>query len=316
MQIALEKEKRRIIPKIFNLLSLLNPEQRYDFICDHLVREDLETYGYLLEVMNITIPQEWKNKIIPLFEDKPVQERLRISAEYYPTIHMLPEERLRDIINKHYSRVSQWLKVSALRELAQTGSDKENTQVFAALAVSPYEIIAEMALYELHKTEPTRFFELFELMKSNEHTFHSTICNRILTSSGKKDFLVHRVWVLSQTDLFSVYHEDELFELAGALEEFRLQPGQTLDSTALTLYEKSLMIVSYGSVVVSPMEGNTVVLDAFDVHEITGVGALETLIQATTDTGLYFLDDQKVEGLRLIHKLKVSSLMAEKEVVN
>lgn len=303
IQVALQKEKRRVIPQIFNLLSLLTQEQHYDFICDLLLREEDETYGYLLEVMNMSLPQEWKNKLIPLFEDRPIQDRLKACAEHYPTNHLVPEDRLRDIVNKHYSRISQWLKVSALRELDQ--SSEKNLVIFAALAISPYEIIAEMALYKLHKLDLLRFDELQWSMEEMEDSFHISICKKIQAAPKIHDFLVHKVWVLGQTDLFSIYHEDELIEIASSLAVFQLPAGESIQGADLSRHEKSFCVVSYGTIEVQvPATGAVQPQDAFDTFELSRERSSRLVIRATVDSELYCFDDQKVEGLRLVHDPK------------
>ncbi|MBU1821318.1 MAG: HEAT repeat domain-containing protein, partial [Bacteroidetes bacterium] len=149
IQTALEKEKARVIPKIFTLFSLLNPGSHFDFICDLLIREDQETHGYLLEVMNMMLPDEWKNKVVPLFEDRPLTEQLRLVGEYFPSTQLPAEDRLKDIVNKDFSLVSRWLKVNALNELTQL--DHDYSLLFAAHALSPDEIIAEKALHALDR---------------------------------------------------------------------------------------------------------------------------------------------------------------------
>lgn len=169
IQTALEAEKRRILPKIFTLLSLLPESQRFDDLSNQLLDNDRETFGYLLEVMNVTLPEAWKDKLVPLFEDRPLADKLKRSAEHFSQSRLSPEERLKDIANHHFSRISAQLRATALDTLAQTEADQ--TLTLAAHAVSPEEIIAETALRALHQKNPTRYQALHQIMQDKNDTF-------------------------------------------------------------------------------------------------------------------------------------------------
>lgn len=177
IQIALEKEKRRILPKIFTLLSLLPGGQRFDDLCSLLLNNDRETFGYLLEVMNMTLPESWKDKLIPLFEDQPLAEKLKRSAESFPQNQFSADERLKDIANNHFARISADLRATALETLARSRAD--HTLTFAAHAVSPEEIIAETALRALYEKNPGRYQDLRQVMEAQNDTVHLKICQRI-----------------------------------------------------------------------------------------------------------------------------------------
>jgi ATP:ADP antiporter, AAA family len=298
VQVALEKEKKWVIPKIFTLFSLLNPEQHYDFICDMLVRENQETYGYLLEVLNMTLPEEWKNKVVILFEDRPLTEKLRLCADFYPNPPLSPESRLNDIVNKDFTLISRWLKVNALSELAQLAPN--DALLFAAHAVSPDEIIAEKALGELLRLNPTRFHELVASMESHNDTFHLEIARRIERGQEEHDTLSHKVWVLSQIDRFLGYREDELIPLSCALERHSLTSGQRVDREALTRYEHAFWIVAVGEVLVQEADNPALRLGSFDIFERTSRPTDTFYIEVQSDTEIYCINGQKVARLRSI----------------
>ncbi len=182
IQTALESEKRQVLPKIFTLLSLLPGNQRFEDVSRLLLDNDRETFGYLLEVMNMTLPEEWKDKLIPLFEDQPLSEKLKRSAEHFAQISLPTEERLKDIANNHFSRITARLRATALATLAQRETD--HTLTLAAHAISPEEIIARTALKALYRQNPIRYRELHQTMQSQNDTFHLKICQSIETAEG------------------------------------------------------------------------------------------------------------------------------------
>ncbi len=185
IQAALENEKRRILPKIFTLLSLLPDGQRFDDLSDKLLDNEDENFGYLLEVMNMTLPEAWKDKLIPLFEDRPLADKLRQSAGHFAQSQLSPEERLKDIVNHHFSRISAQLRATALDTLVQTGAD--HTLTLAAHAISPEETIAETALRALHRQNPARYQALYQIMQDQKDTFHLNICESLEATEVQSD---------------------------------------------------------------------------------------------------------------------------------
>lgn len=297
IQEALERERRRILPTIFTLLSLLPDAQPYDFISELVLNDDPETYGYLLEVINITLPPEWKEKLLPIFEDRPLAEKLKKCIEYYPNGSFTPEVRLKDIINKHYSNVSCWLKVIALHELANAPGD--HTLILAANAVSPDKIIAETALFALYRLNSDRFYELYETMTTENDLFHLEICERVESSVSEHDLMVHKIKVLQQAEVFSDYNEDELMHVACPLPRYVVKQNEYFDSDHLGQFEKSIWLVPSGHLTIQQDSDTTEHLWPFDTFQITSKNAPKTRLYAEVDSELYCIDHQKLDGLRL-----------------
>lgn len=295
---ALEQEKRRLLPRIFTLLSLLSTEQRYDFITE-LLWEDERTYGYLLEVLHMTLPDEWKDKMIPLFEDNPLEEKLKKAAEFFPQAQLDPEDRLKDVANNHFSRISCWLKVVALDELTRTGHD--HSLVLGAHAVAPDEIIAETALRAMYHRHYPRFQELHSIMQAQKDDFHSGICQRIIDSSGEPESLILKVVALKKTDWFARLFEDDLIPLACELEKCSIPQGHGMPAELLGRYEKSLWVLASGELIVKGENGNILHLRAFDTFE-TSNNQPGLQLEAVSNVVLYGINAVGEVYLQIIGK--------------
>ena len=297
IQAAIESEKHRIVSKIFTLLSLLPGGQRYDYVSDLLLNEKGETQGYLLEVMNMTLPTEWKGKLIPLFEDRPLAEKLKRCAADYPQPMLSPEDRLSDVVNKHFSRVSSWLKATALHELAQLPQD--NSLIMAAHAVSPDEVIAEIALLALYQSNPSRFDSLQRVMEAQNDIFHLKICHRIATTSGH-DLLWHRVVVLRRTGRFARRPEEELLTVAPFLTKYILAGGQAASSDMLVRPHKALWLVAVGALSVHSDSGTTEQLGPFEWCELTAAESKQVTVWADETSEVYCMDEPQLAHLQAL----------------
>ncbi len=177
VQAALEAEKRRLLPKLFSLLTLLPGSQRFDDISDLVLANHRESRGYLLEVMNMTLPEAWKGKLLPIFEDLPLAEKLKRTVEHFPQQNLSAEARLKDMVNHHFSLVSVNLRAAALHELSRCEGDC--TLTMAAHAVAPEAPIAEIALHALYRYNRPRYDEIHRVMVAQDDQFHLHICAKI-----------------------------------------------------------------------------------------------------------------------------------------
>lgn len=297
IQVALERERRHILPCIFTLLSLLPNAQPYDFISELILEDDPETYGYLIEVINITLPEEWKEKLLPLFEERPLAEKLKKCAEYYPNSSFTPEDRLKDIINKHFSRVSCWLKVTALNELANAPGD--HTLILAANAVSPDEIMSEASLFALYRLNPPRFYDLFKTMTAQDDQFHLEICDRVASTVKENDLMVHKIKILKQTRVFSDFPEDSLMYVACGLPRTTIQPGEYLDPDMLRQTDESIWLVVSGQLVLEGSDGVARKLGPLDTFQIRAKNAKSIRVRAEVESELYCINGKRLDGLSM-----------------
>ncbi len=174
----LMKEYNKGIIKLLNILTLLTGDRRLFFIQESISSENENTRSYLLEILNIAIPAEHKSHVIPLFEEGSLTEKVLKYRNEFPQQKLSDEDRLYDIINKDFSRVSVITKLAAIREL-EAFPTEETSFILTANAVSPLPELSEAAMDMLYKTDKPAFERLYETMKWIEDSFHFTIARRI-----------------------------------------------------------------------------------------------------------------------------------------
>jgi AAA family ATP:ADP antiporter len=188
LQNALTQEYLDAVSELINILTILTGEKRLYFIQDSVRSRDENTRSYLIEILNMAIPAEHKSRVLPLFEDIPLTDRLVKLQSSYPQQKLSGEERLHDMINKDFSRLSIHTKALAIRELDNFPSE-DTSFTLAANAVSPLKTIAEAALDILHKTDPKKFEELYQTMQWSEDDFHCSVCRTIEAAKIENELL-------------------------------------------------------------------------------------------------------------------------------
>ncbi|MDB5240964.1 MAG: hypothetical protein JWP57_1589 [Spirosoma sp.] len=192
---ALRDEKQRVVPKVFNLLATLCGDDRFDVISQLIVQKNEDIKGYLIELLSVALPTELKDRILPLFADTPLEEKLRRCALLYPQQHLAVEARLHDIINKDFDRITPWLKAVAIHELLNW-HETDPTAILIANAASPDELIAETALYVLKVLNPSRFAELHKAISLHLHPDQCRIANYVARDFPEDQLRIWREHVL------------------------------------------------------------------------------------------------------------------------
>lgn len=188
---ALREEKNTIVPKVFNLLATLYGDNRFDLISQLITKENDEIKSYLIELLSTALPEEVKGNILPLFSDISFAERLRKSSISHPQQQLSIEERLHDIINKDFNKVTHRVKAVALRELLDW-HQSDPTAILVANVTSPDELIAETAFYVLKVLNPTRFWELHRILELQPESDRYQLASRVAGFESEAELLLHQ----------------------------------------------------------------------------------------------------------------------------
>ena len=188
---ALRQEKQLVVPKVFNLLSILCGDDRFDLISELIGQKNDEIKGYLIELLSSALPAELKERVLPLFADVPLDEKLRQSSVYYPQQRLSVEDRLRAIINKDFDKLTPALKAVAIHELL-IWHETDPTAILVANGSSCDELIAETALYVLKVLNPDRFTELHKALRMHLEPEQYRVVSYVAGDFQEGDLLVRQ----------------------------------------------------------------------------------------------------------------------------
>jgi AAA family ATP:ADP antiporter len=263
LMIVLDKEKEFIIQKAFtvlevvygpkfNVITLLNGDQGED------VRD------YLIEIAELLLPEDIKNKMLPFLESTTQQEMLDRYQEFFPQ-HKLPvEERLKDIVNKDYTRVSRWTKSVAILELKHYHADSV-TPVLVANAISSSKVVSETAFYVLRIVNPARFAALFKIIIQQKDIFHKNIMEPLDWLTGEQDLLVSKLRRLRGMEQLGMLSNEDLQRILLRSVYFQVETDDVTDLRKHCDGKEVSLIMIYGKLSFSGKE----IVESGEIWDVT-----------------------------------------------
>lgn len=288
LMVSLEREKEQIIQKAFivlevlygskfNVISLINSDQKED------VRD------YLIEIADLLLPEDVKNKLLPFLESTTPDEMLGRYRLIFPQNRLTTEDRLKDIINKDYTRISRWAKSIALLELKHFNVDSV-TAVLVSNVVSTSRVMSEAACYILRIVNPKRFFTLLRVVSEQNDVFHKTIMESLDLLSGEQELLISKLHRLHRLDPLSELGHEDLQRIFLGSTYFNIENGGITDLRKFTGEKDVTLIVTQGSLVFS---GHHIAAgEIWDIteHENDGI----VMIPNVSDDSEFYITDSYI----------------------
>jgi AAA family ATP:ADP antiporter len=114
---ALERERRAGQQRVLLLLSFLLDASAIRRASDNLAHESRDRRAYAVEMLDVTLPAEWRDRLMPLFEELPLDERIARMAALYPQSERPPAERLSELLKQPPGRLASWTVASVSHTL-------------------------------------------------------------------------------------------------------------------------------------------------------------------------------------------------------
>ena len=215
-----QKERTQLYTLLFHGLSLLYPPAAVAEIEQSLVKKPSDDGRMLAyELLENLFDADIKEKILLLFSNADVHEKIAALAEQYPQRTMDVYDRLEDILLKEYQLVPLYIKIIALKEIGKRPHSKrepllkESLQnVHTLLAATAGRCLSEVdgVLYQ------TYFNQLSSEQQKNITTQDNTLINKIefliMTMPGD---LIHRSLLPDFAESFIDSAEEVVFTSSG-----------------------------------------------------------------------------------------------------
>src|SRR5690606_16688916 len=111
---ALKEEVTANYDLITLLLSLRYDPQSVKMVKDNISSGDPDNIAFALELMDMFIDAGLKPRLFPLFDDTPLEEKLRNLQLYYPRESYTPVQVINYILNRDYNLTNRWTKACAI----------------------------------------------------------------------------------------------------------------------------------------------------------------------------------------------------------
>ncbi len=115
---ALKEEIRENYDHLTLLLSLLYEPESVQLVKTNVEVGSPDSIQYALELLDLFVEQDLKPKLIPLFDDSSVQDKLEKLQIYFPRENYTPIQTINYILNRDFNYNNRWTKVCALHSTA------------------------------------------------------------------------------------------------------------------------------------------------------------------------------------------------------
>lgn len=268
---SVENEIRNGRERIFYLLSFVHDPGTILSARDHMTSGSREKRAYAAELLEVSLSQELKEKVLPLLDDLSPAEKLRRLGKHLTQPERPRLERLREILDYTKRGSSAWTRACAIYASGSLRSSSLLPEL-AGLRNNPNLLIAQTANWAT------------ERLLSKPHQGEN--------GDGDKTMLtIEKVILLKSVAMFQETSEEILADVAGVLEELELRPGEIVFDKGAP--GDSMYIIASGRVRV--FDGEKTV-NFLEEREIFGELALldpeprSASVEAAEETRLFRLD--------------------------
>ncbi len=294
---SLQLEFTRKKAFVFLELSMIYDQKTINFFIHGFEDASQEARAYALEVLDMTVSPEFKPLFLPLLTDLEHHELLKAYATRFAQEQMPVRERLEDIINKNYSKISPWTKACAINLIAHF-DNVEN--ILLANVLNDSKLLSEMALWELYNKYPQKLAEFGERIADRDKP---KIINRLKYFAGihKEQLLIFdAVTRLKHNPFFMELTEFELVPVAEGAKQVFVAAGTQLSIAKSEL--EDLYFVLEGACDVQFASGSErLIAREFYWYVQSGPSITELTFNAHTDTILLQIDSNTMFTLLAEH---------------
>ena len=208
--------------RVFLLLSLIYDSHSIRLVQDRFKSGTAESKVFALELMDVFIAQELKLTILPLFEELSLGERLRQLSGNFPQERLAPLERLKDVVNREFTKVDRWTKAWALKMMPDVDSGKVHHELTAYLFGSD-AMLRETAALSVYRTDPAQYKEYAELLLPKDRLAINRIVSAAANGGADTITTIDKVSFLKGVGVFQSIPEMALAALVPVLTEERVE---------------------------------------------------------------------------------------------
>lgn len=219
---ALEIELRIIKENLFNLLSFLYDTRTVYKAREGLLADYSERRANAMEIIDNLITKKLSIKLSVIFEDMPLQDRIKKLESYKLKI---PSELVaipETILREKDKRFNRWTQVTAIISILDF-IKYELTPLILPYLDNQTKLLSETAQNTLYRINQSIDFDRTTL----SNYIDSNKFDSLMENSSKGSLLdIEKVIILKSTSLFTETPENILVDIANIMQEERIDEGQ------------------------------------------------------------------------------------------
>jgi hypothetical protein len=233
---SIREENDHYYHHIYMLLSMI-----YDPHSIRLIRTNIESgthegITYAIELLDVLLAEDLKDRLIPLFDDISNQDKIKKLQVFYP--HMLGDfmDVVKQIINKEFNQINRWSKALAIYWV---GIHKVDTMLYELISnlFNPDPLIRNTAGWSLYQIDPDYYDEHSQrIEKERKADIDSMILGKekIRNLHFSKPLTIDKVFFLTKIKIFKPMPTAFIVNLLDYTEELYLRKDQKLKITEET----------------------------------------------------------------------------------
>jgi ATP/ADP translocase/HEAT repeat protein len=155
---SLKEENQSHYRHIYMLLSMIFDPYSINLIRSNIDSGTSEGITYAIELLDVLLTEDLKDRIIPLFDDISNQDKIKRLQVFYP--HMLGDfhDVIKQIINKEFNQINRWSKTLALYWVG-TNQDESLLYELISNLFNPDPLIRDTSAWSLYQINPQYYEE-------------------------------------------------------------------------------------------------------------------------------------------------------------
>ncbi|HET9053808.1 MAG TPA: hypothetical protein VFM90_06540, partial [Cyclobacteriaceae bacterium] len=264
---ALREEIRINFDHITMLLSILYDPEAIQLVRENIESGDPNSLAYALELLDLFVNAELKPKLLPLFDDMPVERKLDLLQFYFPRESYNPVQVINYILNRDFNLNNRWTKVCAVYTSAYM-SDFRVSRGLIAQMFNQDKMLQETAAWVIYNKDKAVYKVISERLPTRDKKFldSSIENNQLLDGLDDGFFLgIEMVLFLKQLPEFKNISGVLLADLFDKIIPLDINEGQriTFDTRS---HSSPIIITALGEVKLNSSNGFFKTLPAGGVY--------------------------------------------------
>ncbi|MFC2114611.1 cyclic nucleotide-binding domain-containing protein, partial [Bacteroidota bacterium] len=317
---ALSIELQIIKDNIFNLLSFMYDTRTVYKAREGLLADFSERKANALEIIDNLISKRMAIKLSLIFEDMPLEERVKKFQSYPVQITNDVYYITKSILEEKDRKFNRWTQVSAIMSIIEF-KKYELAPLLISYADNKSRLLRESALNTLSRLLVEKDFNQSIL---DEH-IEKTKINKLMENKSQGTLLdIEKVIILKSTSLFTETPENILVDIANILQEERVDEGQTIFNkgdmgTCMYIISEGEISIHDSDLTLAVLKnrdffGELALLDP-EPRSASAKAIKDTLLLRLEQEAFYELMSERMEVAKGILKILTRRLRNQNEVI-
>jgi len=216
LQKALGVELDNKKENIMLYLSLIYKRETIEYLEQNLFKTSNQASGYALEIVDITLDEDLRELLQPIFEDISLSDKLTKYKNRFPQAKTSFLQRLIEILMRDFSEINIWTKSCALDALREFNLESTRT-ILATFFNHPHPLIQEIAQLILLEKNEKVYQHLMNQLKKDPAKY---LKNEEIRNN-KRFSKMEMISFIKEIDIFFSLPEELIIDLAVHCEEIQ-----------------------------------------------------------------------------------------------